>query len=128
MKYLYASKDARTVNVHGVDIKIFDENVPTNNLVIEQCKVGRLEEFYDDISTHMWFITEGEVTFVLNDEKVVASPGDLVVVPPKTRIHYFGEVKMILCVTPSFDPVNEHHVREVSESESPYYAANTRSK
>ena len=71
----------------------------------------------------MWFIIEGKGTFVIDDEKVPAGPKDLVVVPPNKRIHYFGKMKMILCTTPAFDPANEHHVRDVAESESPYYSA-----
>lgn len=126
MKYLYPGQEARKATVFGVDITIFGEDVSTNNLVYETCETGRLEEFTDDVSTHMWFIIEGEATFVLNDEKIVVRSGDLVVVPPKTRIHYFGKVKMVLCVTPAFDPKNEHHVRDVAASESPYFQKGVR--
>jgi ethanolamine utilization protein EutQ (cupin superfamily) len=122
MSYLYPFADARTISKFGVDITIFDEHVATNNLVYEEVTIGHLEEFYDSVSTHMWFIIEGTGTFVIDDEKVVAGPKDLVVVPPNKRIHYFGSMKMLLCTTPAFDPANEHHVRDVPESESPYHS------
>lgn len=120
MKYRYPFSEAKTKKRFGVDITFFGENVPTNNIVYEDVKVGHLEEFYDDKSTHMWFIIEGKGTFVIDDEKVEASKGDLIVVPPKKRIHYFGKMKMILCTTPAFNEKNEHHVRNVGLDESPY--------
>jgi mannose-6-phosphate isomerase-like protein (cupin superfamily) len=122
MKYLYPKQAARTIHKFGVDITIFDEQVASNNLVYEECEIGHLEEFIEHVSTHMWFVIEGEVTFVLNDEKVVANQGDVVVVPPDTRIHYFGKAKLLLCTTPAFDPKNEEHVRDVDPAESPYGA------
>lgn len=120
MKYIYPFQEARTINKFGVDITIYDEGVASNNLVYEATKIGRLEEFYDEVSTHIWFIIEGHATFVIDDEKIKAGPKDVIVVPPNKRIHYFGEMKMLLCTTPAFDPKNEHHVRDVDLSESPY--------
>lgn len=120
MKYLYKSNDARTINKFGVDITIFDEGISSSNIVYEETEVGHLEEFYDTVSTHMWFIIEGKGTFVIDDEKIEANVKDLVVVPPNKRIHYFGKMKMVLCTTPAFNPANEHHVRNIPRSESPY--------
>lgn len=120
MQYLYPFDQAKTINKFGVDITIFGAQVSTNNIVYEETETGHLEEFYDDESTYMWFIIEGEGTFVIDDEKVEAKAKDLVVVPPKKRIHYFGKMKMLLCVTPAYNEKNEHHVRNVDPAESPY--------
>lgn len=120
MKYLYSHDKAKTIKKFGVDITLFGENVATNNLVYEEVTVGHLEEFYSDVSTYMWFVFEGKGTFVIDDERVEAVAKDLIVVPPKKRIHYFGNMKMVLCVTPAYDEKNEHHVRDVDPSESPY--------
>jgi mannose-6-phosphate isomerase-like protein (cupin superfamily) len=122
MKYLYPFGEAKTINKFGVNITIFDEGVPTGELVYEETEVGHLEEFKDAVSTHIWFIIEGKGTFVIDDEKVEAGPKDLVVVPAGKRIHYFGKMKMLLCTTPSFNEKNEQHVRDVAASESPYYS------
>jgi mannose-6-phosphate isomerase-like protein (cupin superfamily) len=120
MKYKYSASEARKINKFGVDITIYGENVPTGNVVYEEVKTGHLEEFSDDVSTHMWFIIEGKGTFVIDDEKVEAFKNDLIVVGPKKRIHYFGKMRMLLCTTPAFNAQNEHHVRDVSSDESPY--------
>jgi mannose-6-phosphate isomerase-like protein (cupin superfamily) len=122
MKYLYPFDEARTINKFGVDITIFGEGVATGNLVYEETETGHFEEFFDRVSTHLWFIIDGHGTFVIDDEKVQAGPKDLIVVPPGKRIHYFGKLKMLLCTTPAFDATNEQHVRDVDPSESPYYS------
>jgi mannose-6-phosphate isomerase-like protein (cupin superfamily) len=120
MKYKYPIEEARKINKFGVDISIYGASVPTNSIVYEEVEIGHLEEFSDDVSTHMWFIIEGKGTFVIDDEKVEVSQKDLVVVPPKKRIHYFGKMRMLLCTTPAFNAANEHHVRDVSPDESPH--------
>lgn len=121
MKYLYPFDEAETFNKFGVNITVFGEGIATGNLVYEETEVGHLEEFLENISTQMWFIIEGNGTFVIDDERVEAGPKDLIVVPPGKRVHYFGKLKMLLCTTPAFSEENEQHIRNVAESESPYY-------
>jgi len=120
MKYKYSFSEAKTKKKFGVNITFFGENVPTNNIVYEEVAIGHLEEFYSDVSTYMWFIIEGKGTFIIDDEKIEVSEKDLVVVPPKKRIHYFGKMRMLLCVTPAYNEKNEHHVRDINPSENPY--------
>jgi mannose-6-phosphate isomerase-like protein (cupin superfamily) len=120
MKYKYSLSEAKTFTKFGVNITAYGENVPTNNIVFEDVEFGHLEEFYDDESTYMWYVVDGYGTFVINDEKIEALKGDLVIVPPKHRVHYFGKMKMVLSVTPAYNSKNEHHVRNVDPSESPY--------
>ena len=57
---------------------------------------------------------------MLNDEKIEAKATDIIVIPPKTRIYYFGKMKMVLTVSPAFNPDNETHYRFVDRSESPF--------
>jgi mannose-6-phosphate isomerase-like protein (cupin superfamily) len=119
MKYVYPFNEAKTIQKFGVDISIFGADT-SSGFVYEETEVGHFEEFYDTTSTYTWFIIEGNGTFVIDDEKVIAAAKDLVVVPPNKRIHYFGKMKMLLCTTPAFDPANERHVRDVDPAESPY--------
>jgi mannose-6-phosphate isomerase-like protein (cupin superfamily) len=119
-KYLYKKKDSINVSKHGINLKVFPTNITTANVVRVSTEKGHFQEFYDKKSTYIYYILEGEGVFILNDEKVEAKKGDLVVVPPNTKIHYFGKLDIILTVSPAFDENNEVHVRFVDESESPY--------
>ena len=119
-KYKYTSEDATKFNKHGINLTIFGEGVPEANVVLVSVEKGHFQEFYDSESHYLYYIIEGEGIFVLNDEKIEAKATDLIVVPPKTRIHYFGTMKMVLTVTPAFKEENEHHVRFVDEDENSY--------
>jgi len=120
-KFIYRAKDANKFNKHGVDLVVYGENVSSANVVSVSVKKGHLQEFYDVESYFIYYIIEGQGTFVLDDKKVKAKATDLVVIPPKTRIHYFGKMKMVLTVSPAFKEENERHVRFVKENESPYF-------
>lgn len=120
MSYLYRGSAAQRISKVGIDLTLYEANNPDFNIVLVHVEEGHFEEFFHDVSTFTYVITSGEVTFFLNDERVVAGAGDMVVVPPHTRIYYFGTADMVLCTTPAWTEVDEHHVRDVSVDESPY--------
>lgn len=119
-KYRFTAKDAKKFNKHGVDLTVYGEGVPEANVVFVSAEKGHFQEFYSTRSYFTYYIIEGTGTFVLDDEQVEADATDLIVIPPNTRIHYFGTMKMVLTVAPAFNEQDERHVRFVDESESPY--------
>jgi mannose-6-phosphate isomerase-like protein (cupin superfamily) len=118
--YKFSSEEAAKIHKHGIDLTIYNENIPQVNVVQVSVEEGHFQEFLDKECYFIYSIHEGNGLFVLNDEKVEAKAGDLVVIPPKTRIHYFGKMKMTLTVSPAFRPENEEHIRFVEKSESPF--------
>lgn len=123
-KYKYTADEAEKFNKHGIDLTVYGENVPEANVCHVSVKKGHFQEFYDVKSCYMYYIIKGKGIFFLNDEKVEAQAGDLIVIPPNTRIYYFGTMEMIETVAPAWDEANERHVRFVDEKESPYYKKN----
>lgn len=119
-KYRYTAKDAQKIKKHGIDLVIYGENVPAANVCYVEVEEGHFQEFFDKKSHFIYYIIEGYGTFVLDDEKVEVKGTDLIVVPPKTRIHYFGKMKMVLTTAPEWKEENEQHIRFVDKSESPY--------
>lgn len=119
MKYIFKQDEAKNIHKFGVDISIYPDS-SGSGIVYEEVTEGHFQEWYSDVSVYHWFIIEGNGVFVIDDEKVGVSAKDLVVVPPGRRIHYFGNMKMVLITTPPFDEKNEHQVRLVEKSESPY--------
>ena len=105
---------------------MYGENYPPANVVHVHTDEGHFQEFYDVESAFIYYIVKGEGTFVLNDEKIEVKATDLIVIPPNTRIHYFGTMDMVLTVSPAFKPENEREVRIVERSESPYISEKKR--
>jgi cupin superfamily acireductone dioxygenase involved in methionine salvage len=120
MQYKFTHKDAKKFTKHGIDLVVYGEGFPGANVVRVSVKEGHFQEFYDEKSTYIYYIVSGKGTFVLNDEKIQAKATDLIVIPEKTKIHYFGTMEMVLTVSPAFSEDNERHVRFVDKSESPY--------
>ncbi|MFZ3009574.1 MAG: cupin domain-containing protein [Candidatus Microsaccharimonas sp.] len=119
-QYKFTADKATKINKHGIDLTVYNEGVAQANVVHVSVEEGHFQEFSDKESYYTYYIYEGNGLFVLNDEKVEAGVTDLIVIPPKTRIHYFGAMKMVLTVTPAFKEENESHVRFIDKSESPY--------
>lgn len=119
-QFKFTSESARQFNKHGIDLTVYDENIPEANVCHVSVDEGHFEEFYNKKSSFIYYIIEGQGIFFLNDQKVEAGPKDLVVIPPNTRVHYFGTMKMVLTVAPAFNEEDEVHVRFVDESENPY--------
>lgn len=119
-QYKFTAKNAQSFNKHGIDLTVYGESVQEANVVFVSVDKGHFQEFYDVESYFTYYIIEGTGTFFLDDEKVEAKATDLIVIPPNTRIHYFGTMKMVLTVSPAFKEENERHVRFVEENESPY--------
>ena len=119
-KYKYTAKEARKINKHGIDLVVYGGNSSLANVVHVRVKEGHFQEFYDIESTFIYYIIKGKGIFILDDESVEASATDLIIIPPKTRIHYFGNMDMVLTVSPAFKETNERHVRFVEKSESPF--------
>lgn len=126
-KYKFFYKDAKIKNKYGVDISLYNLNNPKVNIVYEEVKEGHFEEFLSKRSTYTWFIFKGEGTFVVNDEKIPVKAKDIVMVSPNNRIHYFGNMKMVLITVPAYNAKYERHIREIKKEESPYYKSRLRS-
>lgn len=119
-KYKFTADQATKFNKHGVDLTIYNEGVEQVEVLHVAVEEGHFQEFIAKRNYYIYYIYEGSGLFVLDDEKVEAKATDLIVVPPGTRIHYFGKMKMTLTVSPAFKPEDEVHVRFVDRSESPF--------
>ncbi len=119
-KFKFSADEADKISKHGIDLTIYNEAGQQANVVHVSVEEGHFQEFSDKESYFIYYIYEGSGLFVLNDEKIEAKATDLIVIPPNTRIHYFGKMKMVLTVTPIYKEENENHVRFVDRSESPF--------
>lgn len=116
MSYIFKKSGARKLHKFGVDITLYDAEAPSA-IVYEEVEKGHMQEWYSDVSTYQWFIVEGAGVYVIDGSKYEVTQGDLVVVPPKHKMYYYGKMKMVLVTTPKYSEANEHEVRLIDESE-----------
>lgn len=121
-KYVYSEDETKHVSKHGIDLKLYG---PVNKY-IDFKRVSVAEGHFEEFKNTSWFIyyiLQGNGVFVLNDEQVTVKQGDIVSIPPNTRIHYFGKMEFTLTVTPRWKAENETHVRDIDPSENPFSKA-----
>lgn len=109
----FSLKDSISKEKHGIKLNVYSnfEKVPEANTCLVDCEKGHFQEFYDKKSTFIYYIMEGEGTFYLDGEPTKVKATDLIVAKPNTKIYYLGKMKMLLTVTPAWQPENEVHVR-----------------
>lgn len=110
-------KDVTTFSKSDVDMFGYGELTKDISMVKQVVKEGHFEEFIHDKSTFIYIFLEGNGTFVLDDEKVEVSSGDVLIIEPGTRIYYYGNLKQILITSPSYDSKYERHIRNVDKGD-----------
>ncbi len=118
---LLKNENATKFTKNGVDFIGYDKISDDMSIVIEKVDKGHFEEFIHDKSTFTYIFLEGEGIFYLDGESVKVSAGDVLSINPGTKIYYFGNLKQILITTPAFNSDYERHIRDIEETESPYY-------
>jgi mannose-6-phosphate isomerase-like protein (cupin superfamily) len=115
-QYKHTAEDAEKFTKHGIDLTVYGQQGPSATVVHVNVERGHFQEFYNVRSSYIYYIVGGRGVFHLNGEAVAVGATDLIVVPPGTRIYYFGTMEMILTVAPAFAAQDERHVRFIDES------------
>lgn len=119
-QYVFSQSEAAKVSKYGIDLDIYGNN---SGVVRVKVQVGHLQEFKHTKSTFTYYIIKGEGTFYLDGQPNPAKTGDLVVIPPNTKIYYFGTMEMVLITSPAWTEEDEIHIRYIDKNESPYVAS-----
>lgn len=98
---------------HGVDMWVYPTDREEIGFLYDEVNGGHFQEFMDKVSTFAYYILDGHGTFFLNGTPHEAGSGDLIIVPPMTKLYYLGTMKMILVTTPAWKAENEVHVRDI---------------
>lgn len=108
-------KKAKPVSKHGINLWVYPLSRKEVGLVHVSVKKGHFQEFYDKKSTFVYYIIKGKGKFYLNRRPIPVKTTDVIVVPPHTKIYYFGNMEMILVTVPAWRPENEVHVRFIKK-------------
>ena len=106
-------QEADTKSKFGIDLWVYKTNSKKVGFVYIEVTKGHLEEFYNKVSTFIYYVVEGEGKFFLDGVETLVSATDLIVIPPNTKIYYLGKMKLNLITTPAWSAENEVHVRDI---------------
>lgn len=97
------------VEKFGIALDVYPD-LGSVGLVIAETETGHNQEFRHT-STFHYLILEGGGTFFLDDEEVSVEKGDMLSIPPHTRIYYKGRMKILLVTDPPWKEENEVETR-----------------
>jgi mannose-6-phosphate isomerase-like protein (cupin superfamily) len=99
----------------GVDMWIYTETSqsPAASIVYEETDQGHCEEFYHQKSYYIFYILEGQGTWVIDGVDYLVEATDLVIIPPGVKFYYKGNLKQVCITSPAWDPNYECHVRNI---------------
>ncbi|MBN1294012.1 MAG: cupin domain-containing protein [Candidatus Latescibacteria bacterium] len=82
-------------------------------VVYQETVKGHAEEFYHSKSAFIFYIIEGSGTWIIEGKEFPVETTDVVIIPPRKKFYYKGNLKQICITTPSWEERFEHHVRDV---------------
>lgn len=77
------------------------------NIVFEDCYKGHEKYSTNLVSTHVYYILEGNGKFKIDGKIYEVVKGDIIEIPPKIEFVFAGKMKLLLMMTPKFDSLND---------------------
>jgi mannose-6-phosphate isomerase-like protein (cupin superfamily) len=98
-------KNLDFISRENMDIKIFNKAEDFANASVAKIKVkdnhGRVKSSYND---RIYYVIEGEGTFIISGSKNSVEKGDLIIVPKNTEYDFYGNLTLLLVHVPAFKP------------------------
>lgn len=111
MTYTHTKEDAIAhKEVFGVSLAVYPP-LGGIEVVVAETETGHNQEFYHKTSTFNYLILEGEGSFFLDDKEVRVSKGDMLSIPPETRIYHKGTMRFVLVTNPPWKKEDEVETR-----------------
>lgn len=90
--------------IAGYAISSKDDYAEISTSIVEVA--GRHGKALDKMSTLVYFVIDGQGTYVVGDNEFQVVKSDTVIIPKNTTYDFYGKMKLFLVMTPAFDPIN----------------------
>lgn len=112
---VFRSENAEVIEKHGVKMKIYTSKTDCKNAAVlyQETETEHAEEFLHEKSDFIYYILEGNGTWIVEDREFKVRAGDVVVVPAGKRFWFRGNLKQICVTAPAWEEEYERHVRYI---------------
>ena len=90
--------------LNGYSYKIDNSSI---SIDIEDVYKGHEKYCKSLVSTFIYYVLSGSGTFKINGKKYDVIEGDVIEIPSNTEFVFAGKMKLLLIMTPAFNPDNE---------------------
>ena len=110
---IFKSQDAQKIIKHSVNMSIYNTKEQCINaaVVYQETEIGHSEEFYHEKSAFIYYIIEGEGKWIIEDVEYDVEAKDVVIVPPRKKFYFKGNLKQVCVTAPAWDEQYEKHVQ-----------------
>ena len=96
-----------TFRQNGLNGYNFDLECKDISLSYEDVFKGHDKYCKNKESYTIYYVSDGNGTFCINDEKVFVNKGEIIEVPPNTEFVFAGNMKLLLIMSPAFKLEND---------------------
>ncbi len=102
---------------YGVRMTVYNarEDFPHAAIAYQETETGHAEEFVHEKSAFVYYILEGEGTWVIDGREYPVKATDVIMVPPGHRIYFRGNLKQLCVTVPAWEERYERHVRFIED-------------
>lgn len=114
-RIVFKPESAEVIEKHGVRMRIYTTKSDCRNAAVmyQETETGHAEEFMHEISNFIYYIIEGNGTWIIEDKEHEVQAGDVVVVPAGKIFWFRGNLKQICVTAPAWEEQYEHHIRNI---------------
>ena len=106
-KYIKKCPKEPSFSQKGLNGYSYSINNTSISIDIEDVYKGHEKYCKSLVSTFIYYVISGNGTFKIDNEKHEVSEGDVIEIPKDTEFVFAGKMKLLLIMTPPFDPKNE---------------------
>lgn len=92
---------------NGLNGYSYNINNSSISIDIEDVYKGHEKYCKSLVSTFIYYVLSGSGVFKINNEKYNVVEGDVIEIPNDTEFVFAGKMKLLLIMTPAFNPDNE---------------------
>ena len=89
--------------MNGYSLNLENKNI---SIDIEDVYKGHEKYCTNIVSSHIYYVIEGNGKFKINEEIYWVKKGDIIEIPPNTEFVFAGKMKLLLIMNPSFNAKN----------------------
>ncbi|MFA0821590.1 MAG: cupin domain-containing protein [Methanomethylovorans sp.] len=112
---VFRPENSVVIEKHGVSMRIYTtkKDSPNAAVLYQETEIGHMEEFVHERSDFLYYILEGNGTWIVEDKEYEVRAGNVVVVPAGKRFWFKGNLKQICITSPAWEEQYERHIRDI---------------
>lgn len=111
-EYVKKLKEEPSFKQNGLNGYIYELQTKDMGLVLEDCFKGHDKYTINTVTTHIYYVLEGEGQYCVAGEMFKVKKDDVIEIPPNTEFVFVGKMKLLLINIPDFKPENSIETRE----------------